>query len=209
MIEQGPRCLPGAITSHHCDHRRDRTRVESLVSSYLPGSLLAPTANAQSVDGEPFASGAQDLPESVDTDGDGSIDTIEDTLGSDAADAASTPESISIPLSCIDGADNDLDGAVDDQDPRPPAPGVLPRDRGRAGRPRYLSSDLSSAATGDERWPAAAACKSPARPAARWWIRSVTPEGRATRLEPPVVSGSGHQAMVAPRILIRCRCGAH
>ncbi len=56
------------------------------------------------------------LPAAVDTDGDGFIDTVEDNLGSDSANAASTPESGAVLESCIDGLDDDFDGTVDDAD---------------------------------------------------------------------------------------------
>lgn len=57
------------------------------------------------------------LPVSVDADQDGRVDTLEAALGSDAGDAASTPESHSVLPTCLDGEDNDLDGLVDLADP--------------------------------------------------------------------------------------------
>ncbi len=67
-------------------------------------------------------------PEQADADGDGSGDVCEDNdgdgffdgdelaLGSDPNNAASTPESAAYFETCSDAVDNDLDGAVDDQD---------------------------------------------------------------------------------------------
>ncbi len=70
------------------------------------------------------------LPPTLDSDGDGWIDVVEDQLGSNKADMFSTPESFAIPVSCLDKADNDLDTAVDDADPgcHPPpvASGAFP-----------------------------------------------------------------------------------
>jgi hypothetical protein len=51
-----------------------------------------------------------------DTDTDGWTDAVEDQLGSDKNLATSTPESISIPESCVDGADNDGDLDTDAAD---------------------------------------------------------------------------------------------
>jgi len=85
------------------------------------GSPLAASVSAQP---------ATSLPAAVDADQDGWIGTIEDGLGSDAADNASIPESFSIPVSCWDGLDNDRDGVSDDEDPGcqpiPPLTGVFP-----------------------------------------------------------------------------------
>ncbi len=63
------------------------------------------------------AGGAAALPSSLDGDGDGWMNTVETLLGSDAGDPFKTPESFAIPASCLDGADNDGDGATDDADP--------------------------------------------------------------------------------------------
>jgi hypothetical protein len=49
----------------------------------------------------------------ADTDNDGFSDVQESTLGSDPLNAASTPEHISLPVTCTDGSDNDLDGLPD------------------------------------------------------------------------------------------------
>jgi hypothetical protein len=57
------------------------------------------------------------LPGGVDADGDDFIDGIETQLGSDTADATSTPESVAVAESCFDGEDNDRDGVVDVGDP--------------------------------------------------------------------------------------------
>ncbi len=57
------------------------------------------------------------LPVGVDADGDDFIDGIETQLGSDTADATSTPESVAVAESCFDGEDDDGDGAVDIDDP--------------------------------------------------------------------------------------------
>ncbi len=57
------------------------------------------------------------IPPSLDGDGDGWMNTVETLLGSDAGDPFKTPESFAIPASCLDGADNDGDGATDDADP--------------------------------------------------------------------------------------------
>ena len=81
------------------------------------GSPFGSAVHAQTGAGDFVTSVVEPLPDSVDGDGDQSIDTLEIALGSDVADAASKPESISIPLSCWDGVDNDLDGAADDEDP--------------------------------------------------------------------------------------------
>jgi hypothetical protein len=52
-----------------------------------------------------------------DDDGDGFSNTQEVSLGSNPADANSTPEHIQLPGTCTDGLDNDLDGATDRDDP--------------------------------------------------------------------------------------------
>jgi hypothetical protein len=49
----------------------------------------------------------------IDGDQDDSADQIEAALGSDPADPASTPEHFAAPPTCLDGADNDGDGATD------------------------------------------------------------------------------------------------
>jgi hypothetical protein len=51
-----------------------------------------------------------------DSDGDGFADPMENFLGSDPSDAASTPEHILLPETCSDADDNDGDGAIDFQD---------------------------------------------------------------------------------------------
>jgi hypothetical protein len=68
--------------------------------------------------------GAAALPVSLDADQDGHADGIEGALGSLDGDPASTPESVAVPPSCLDGADNDGDGQADLSDPGcdPPAP---------------------------------------------------------------------------------------
>ncbi len=53
----------------------------------------------------------------LDTDGDCFKDFIEEILGSDPNDPASTPEDSSLPETCDDGVDNDKDGLTDDADP--------------------------------------------------------------------------------------------
>jgi hypothetical protein len=60
-----------------------------------------------------LAASAQALPTAIDADQDGWLDTLEALLGSDAADAAKTPESVANPPACFDGLDNDADGATD------------------------------------------------------------------------------------------------
>jgi hypothetical protein len=57
------------------------------------------------------------LPPNRDADGDGLIDGIESLLGSSPASAESTPESVAVPRSCLDGLDNDGDGVSDLDDP--------------------------------------------------------------------------------------------
>ncbi|HXJ32998.1 MAG TPA: hypothetical protein VMS22_03085 [Candidatus Eisenbacteria bacterium] len=57
------------------------------------------------------------LPAAVDTDQDGYLDGLETLLGSDPADATKTPESVANPPACLDGIDNDGDGATDIDDP--------------------------------------------------------------------------------------------
>jgi len=52
----------------------------------------------------------------ADSDSDGFADGEEDALGSDPQSAASTPEHAVYIETCLDGADNDLDGAVDRED---------------------------------------------------------------------------------------------
>ncbi len=56
---------------------------------------------------------ALSLSVSVDADGDGWIDGVETNLGSNPNDAASTPEDVATPPSCLDGVDNDGDGTTD------------------------------------------------------------------------------------------------
>jgi hypothetical protein len=71
----------------------------------------------------------------ADGDGDGHASAVEQLLGSDPADAASTPESVAVADSCFDGADNDGDGLVDGDDPgctgQAPAGTTFPPDPGR------------------------------------------------------------------------------
>jgi hypothetical protein len=57
------------------------------------------------------------LPVSVDADQDGVLDTLEAALGASPDDAASTPESLAAPGTCLDGRDDDLDGLTDGEDP--------------------------------------------------------------------------------------------
>jgi hypothetical protein len=68
-----------------------------------PGSALSPT---------------------LDADQDGHVGGIEGALGSLDNDPASTPESVAVPPSCLDGGDNDGDGQTDLDDPgcNPPPP---------------------------------------------------------------------------------------
>src|SRR5436309_3042651 len=67
--------------------------------------------------------GTHTLPTSIDADGDGWIDPVETTLGSDPNDATSRPESIAVPDTCFDRKDNDKDTKKDSADPgcTPPA----------------------------------------------------------------------------------------
>ena len=56
------------------------------------------------------------LPASLDTDGDGWMDVVEDALGSEAADATRTPEALAVPESCMNAVDDDGDAATDEAD---------------------------------------------------------------------------------------------
>lgn len=56
------------------------------------------------------------LPANLDADADGHVDAVETPLGSNPADAASTPEHVAVPESCFDDVDNDGDGTIDDLD---------------------------------------------------------------------------------------------
>ena len=56
------------------------------------------------------------LSPALDADQDGFLDGLETLLGSDAADPAKTPESVGNPPACLDGRDNDGDGATDGAD---------------------------------------------------------------------------------------------
>lgn len=82
-----------------------------------PAALAAASSRGTDDAWSALAAAATALPEELDADGDGWLDTLEEQLGSDPADAASTPESMAIPESCLDGADNDADGLTDDADP--------------------------------------------------------------------------------------------
>jgi hypothetical protein len=79
-------------------------------SRYLGCSILLVALSALFVAGD-----ARAVP--FDSDGDGYTDAVEDNLGSDKADILSTPESIAVLGTCIDGIDNDLDLATDAADP--------------------------------------------------------------------------------------------
>jgi hypothetical protein len=57
------------------------------------------------------------LSPTLDLDQDGHFDGIEGALGSLDADPGSTPESVAVPPSCLDGGDNDGDGQTDLDDP--------------------------------------------------------------------------------------------
>jgi hypothetical protein len=57
------------------------------------------------------------LPEALDGDRDGVADVVETALGSNPASAASTPESVASPPSCLNGSDDDGDGQTDLADP--------------------------------------------------------------------------------------------
>ena len=78
-----------------------------------PGSGRPRASIAQPAAVERFAAS---LPASMDSDRDGWMDGIEAALGSDPASASSTPESLAVPESCMNAADDDLDGATDEQD---------------------------------------------------------------------------------------------
>lgn len=84
---------------------RTRGLVARLVA--LPGIVVAGV----------LAGPAVALPPAIDGDGDGYLDGIETPLGSDPADAGSTPESVANPPSCLDGLDNDGDTLADIDDP--------------------------------------------------------------------------------------------
>jgi hypothetical protein len=56
------------------------------------------------------------LPSTLDSDGDGWMNLMEVLLGSDAAAAASVPESLAVPESCMNAIDDDGDAAVDEAD---------------------------------------------------------------------------------------------
>lgn len=87
-----------------------------LVISASPGALAG--SNDRPAD-DPPASAADTPPAlspQLDADGDGWADALEAALGSGTADPGNTPESVAIPESCIDGADNDGDGSIDDAD---------------------------------------------------------------------------------------------
>jgi hypothetical protein len=60
---------------------------------------------------------AKGLPVSVDSDQDGTVDALEEALGSDAGVGVSTPESHAVLQTCLDLEDNDLDGLTDRDDP--------------------------------------------------------------------------------------------
>jgi hypothetical protein len=83
------------------------------------------------------------LPASIDADNDGHVDGIETALGANPNDAGSTPESLIVPPTCLDGVDNDGDGATDLDDPEctqtevpPPAETTFPA----AGDDKFESS---------------------------------------------------------------------
>lgn len=52
----------------------------------------------------------------ADDDNDGFTDLLEEHLDSDAFDVLSTPEHYSVPTTCTDGVDNNLDGPIDGED---------------------------------------------------------------------------------------------
>src|SRR5262245_54592416 len=70
------------------------------------------------------------LPDALDGDHDGVANVVETALGSDPGSAASTPESVASPPSCLNGADDDGDGQADLADPGctvpPPEKSVFP-----------------------------------------------------------------------------------
>ncbi len=88
----------------------------ALVLAAIPAPPAAGT-RPRSIMHAPLRGPAPALPASLDTDGDGWIDTVEINLGSDPANASSTPESVSVAASCMDGADDDLNGLIDEADP--------------------------------------------------------------------------------------------
>lgn len=80
------------------------------------------------------------LPPALDADADGHLDGLETELGSDPADAAKTPESVALAGSCLDGLDNDGDGAIDDADPGCTAPAPVDMTFPGAGTDAFDSS---------------------------------------------------------------------
>ncbi|MFN8543791.1 MAG: hypothetical protein U0807_06255 [Candidatus Binatia bacterium] len=77
---------------------------------------------------------------SVDADRDGWVDAVETSLGSSPANPASTPEDVAAPPSCLDGLDNDGDGATDLADPGCAPPTVVKDAFPPAGVDRFDSN---------------------------------------------------------------------
>lgn len=87
-----------------------------LTVSAAPGALAGSSDRPVDRLPAPAADTPPTLSSELDADGDGWADALEAALGSGTADAGNTPESVAIPESCMDGADNDGDGSIDDAD---------------------------------------------------------------------------------------------
>lgn len=101
-----------------------------------PAAGIRPRLAAHS----PVRGPAPALPASLDSDGDGWIDTVEINLGSDPANASSAPESVSVAASCMDGVDNDLNGPTDEADPGCEPPDLSTDTFPRAGSDTFEST---------------------------------------------------------------------
>ncbi len=111
-------CFPFADSDSDgfTDILEDRLGSDPADANSTPEHFLLASTCGDGVDNDldGSADGADDgCQVSLDPDGDGYATPLETHLGSDPQDAASTPESIVLPETCNDGADNDKDGKSD------------------------------------------------------------------------------------------------
>ena len=97
----------GDLIGDACDPDDDNDTVDDLIDN----CRLVPNPGQADIDSDGLGDACDD-----DSDNDGFTDDQEIFLGSNPLNAASTPEHLSLPVTCADGRDNDLDVLVDGYD---------------------------------------------------------------------------------------------